>query len=214
MVRRKYDILIITLVSIGAAIVILFPFVSFLLVSLSPYYLPGLDIARIEGKYFDVANNHSIDVKISVGPSGGCMWFNDTTPKCSTKIPYVPNAEHLHLQPNSNLTSIFPIAMGRVLALNHVMVGLMGLSMIAVLLDILVLKGGISLFIIYFTGFMLWLVYFLESTYIGTMSNRLDDIYEAKEWEYHTGGGFIMISVSVFVASFFLCGGGSISAGD
>ncbi|WVW87034.1 hypothetical protein I302_109090 [Kwoniella bestiolae CBS 10118] len=208
MARRKYETLLLFLLFTGIAIVVLFPFVSFILVSLSPYYIPGLDMARVEGKYYDAPNNVTFDVKISVGPSGGCMWFNSSEPQCSTKIPYVPNAEYLHLGPNSNLTSVFPIAMGRALALNHVIVGLMGLSMIAVLMDIL-----ISIFIIYFTAFMLWLVYFLESTYIGTLSNRLDDIYENKEWEYNTGGGFIMISVSVFVASFFLCGGGSISAG-
>ncbi|WWC65739.1 uncharacterized protein I303_108361 [Kwoniella dejecticola CBS 10117] len=212
MPRDKWNALTLTFIISAGVSVLLMPFAFFLVVSFSPNYIHALSLAWVESKVIDGPTQQLITRKISVGPAGGCMWYNSSISKCDLGVPYVPSSEYLHLAPNQNVTSTFPVAMGRALPLNHVVVILMGLCLTVALLDIFFFKGGIALYIIYFSGFMLWIVYFLESTYVGTLSHRLDKIYEHEDWEYHAGNGFILITVATFVASIFLCGGGA--AGD
>ncbi|WWC73788.1 uncharacterized protein I206_107760 [Kwoniella pini CBS 10737] len=208
MVRRKWDSVTLGFMIIAGVGVFLVPFSFFLVVSLSPRFIHTLSLARVKGNVFDNVTQSTVKVEITVGPSGGCMWYNSSTPICSAKIPYVPSAEYLHLPPNQNLTSIFPIAMGRALPMNHVMVILMGLCLIVAILDVFLFEGGIAWIIISFSSIMLWIVYFLESAYIKLLNTRIGNIYEHDSWEYHTGNGYILVTVATFVASIFICGSG------
>ncbi|WRT69801.1 uncharacterized protein IL334_006792 [Kwoniella shivajii] len=190
----------------------LVPFTFFLINSLAPTHIPTISLAKITGKVVDPSTSEVVQVVVKVGPSGGCIWTNitnDDDSRCISHIPFKPTSEQLHLegQHNENITSCFPVALGKALALNHVVTALMGISILAVLVDLMVLEGGASLAIIHFTVLFMWLTFILETVYISLLHKRLED--HDTEWEYQVGQGYWMILAATLLISSFSCGGNS-----
>ncbi|WVR07961.1 hypothetical protein IAU60_005004 [Kwoniella sp. DSM 27419] len=207
--RAARSILGFTLVSLLAIITTGLPFVFNLVVSLSPGVIHTLSLARVTGHVPDGLTNTSLPVMISVGPTGGCMWFNATggpPTRCIAHQPFIPDSGVLQLPSNQTVIGAFPVTLGRALVMNHVVVGLMGLSIVVALVDMLVLNGGISLIIVYFTILLMWITFILETTYIGVLHHRLDS--HQTGFDYHIGPGYWLILVSVLIVSALTCGNG------
>ncbi|WVQ95941.1 hypothetical protein IAU59_003040 [Kwoniella sp. CBS 9459] len=203
--QRSRDVWSVVLVT-GLACLACVPFTFYLVASLSPVQIHALSLSRVTGEVHDPTTNVSVPIKVTVGPSGGCMWYNTTgaPTRCIAKIPFVPDADLLHLPSNQTLTKSFPIAMGRALALNHVMTILCGLSLLAVLVDVLVLHGGACLVVIYLTVIMMWITFILETIYISVLHKRLDD--NNSGFDYHVGPAYWMILAATITVSLLMCG--------
>ncbi|OCF40665.1 hypothetical protein I317_05514 [Kwoniella heveanensis CBS 569] len=98
--------------------------------------------------------------------------------------------------------------MGRALALNHVMTALCGLSLLAVLLDILVLHGGVSYILVQLAVIMMWITFVFETTYISVLHKRLND--NNSGFEYHIGPAYWMILAATIAVSLLMCSNGSV----
>ncbi|WVF68392.1 hypothetical protein IAT40_003157 [Kwoniella sp. CBS 6097] len=207
--RRNNSLWVVLLIG-GLTCLAFIPLTFYLVVSLSPVQIHGLSLARVTGDVLDPATNISVPVKVTVGPSGGCMWYNTTgaPTRCIAKIPFVPEAEVLHLPSNQTLTKSFPIAMGKALALNHVMTALCGVCLLAALVDILVLKGGACFILIQLAVLMMWITFVFETTYISVLHKRLDD--NESGFEYHIGPGYWMILAVTIAVSLLMCSNGSV----
>ncbi|WWC65738.1 uncharacterized protein I303_108360 [Kwoniella dejecticola CBS 10117] len=203
---RKGDAIWKTFLALGISIVALIPFTFYLINSLGPVSIHSLSLAKITGEFIDETTNQSTLIRVRVGPSGGCVWSNITdTTTCTAHLPYKPSSEALHLAANETISSAFPIAMGRALALNHVTTALMGLSILAVAIDCLVLHGGISLAIVYFTIFFMWITFILETVYVSTLHKRLDHLHN-DQWKFNHGEGYWFILAATIFVSILSCG--------
>ncbi|WVW87033.1 hypothetical protein I302_109089 [Kwoniella bestiolae CBS 10118] len=195
-------------------IVALIPLTFYLISSLSPNIIHILSLAKVTGEFIDPSSNVSTKAEVRVGPAGGCVWSNVTqSTKCIAQIPFQPSPELLHLPANNtDIASCFPVGLGRALALNHVTTALMGLSILAVLIDCLILRGGISLAIVYLTIFIMWITFILETVYISVIHHRLDkynDHHEGtgEEWEYKVGEAYWFVLAATILVSLISCGG-------
>ncbi|WWC95723.1 hypothetical protein V866_002589 [Kwoniella sp. B9012] len=196
----------------GLTILALIPFTFYFINSLSPTIIHGLSLAKVTGEFVEASTNQAIKVRVRVGPSGGCVWSNLTESiSCVSHIPYKPTPETIHLPNNESITSCFPIALGKALALNHVTTALMGLSILAILVDSLILQGGISLAIVYLMVLFMWITFILETIYISVLHKRLDKINQGDNengnWEYKVGEGYWFVLAATILVSLVTCGG-------
>nr|XP_019009444.1 uncharacterized protein I206_06093 [Kwoniella pini CBS 10737]OCF48225.1 hypothetical protein I206_06093 [Kwoniella pini CBS 10737] len=197
---RKGEIIWSTILIIGLSLLALIPFTFYLINSLGPSTINEISLAKIIGEFKDLTTNQSIKLQIKVGPNGGCISSNITEIiNCNSHIPYKPFVEeesNLHF--NESIISIFPITIGKALVLNHVTTALMGLSVLAVLIDILVLHGGISFAIVYFTIFFMWITFIFESIYVSLLHKRLDKL-NLEGWEFKMGEGYWFILAATVI---------------
>ncbi|WVQ78853.1 hypothetical protein IAT38_000944 [Cryptococcus sp. DSM 104549] len=127
-------------------IVILGPILFFLFAALAANPLHSLSLATITANKAVIevhpTRNVTVPIKITVGVSSGCVWYNNTGPICSYGLPWRPDSALLHLPDTQQLTSCFPTDVGRALSLNHVLVALSILSVIYAFIDLPTTKPG------------------------------------------------------------------------
>ncbi|WVF68393.1 hypothetical protein IAT40_003158 [Kwoniella sp. CBS 6097] len=214
---EKYDKGCVGMCWVIMGLVVILPFVLFLIVSLSPSHIHSIAITKVSGTIVtDYESNTTVPIKITVGPAGGCMWYEDVNgppTQCESSHPFKPNPEILHLPSNQTLTNAFSAPLGKALVVNHLATAFGGLTLILFTLDAFVFQRGFSRFFIWLTFFLMWTAFGLEIAYVVTTTKNIS---KAEEQEYlgdvsnTIGNGFWMILASCILVSGFFCGcGGS-----
>ncbi|WVQ95942.1 hypothetical protein IAU59_003041 [Kwoniella sp. CBS 9459] len=201
-------------------LVVVLPFVLFLVVSLSPSHIHEIAITKVSGRIVtDYETNTTVPIKITVGPAGGCMWFQDVNgppTHCRSSHPFRPDPEVLHLPSNQTITNAFSAPLGKALIVNHLATAFGGLTLILFALDALVYQRGFSRFFIWLTFLLMWTAFALEIAYVATTTKNIS---KAREQGYvgdvgnNIGNGFWMILASCILVSAFFCGCGGTGVG-
>ncbi|ODN77066.1 hypothetical protein L202_05603 [Cryptococcus amylolentus CBS 6039] len=109
------------------------PVILFILLSCAGYNIPSLNITNATANITSDDDSTWAMAKISIGPSGGCMYYDDSPRKCIRTLDFKPDPAFLHLPVNQTLTTSLSQTLNRAFVTNYISAGCIGFATISLL---------------------------------------------------------------------------------
>ncbi|WWC60406.1 uncharacterized protein I303_102978 [Kwoniella dejecticola CBS 10117] len=192
------------LTGIGISSMILITFTLQLLVSLSTGIITPLNLAHAELKE---GQGDGIPRKISVGGSGGCMWFGNVTGpplKCIITPHFRPDAEILSLTDRDAIIEAMHTKMGIWRITTYISTTLVGIGLIMFLITLRFRKMcGITAAIFYPITIVSWAALIGQIAYLVIVKKNVDNA--RPKFNAYPGAVIWMMIASTIMASIMGC---------
>ncbi|TYJ56249.1 hypothetical protein B9479_003094 [Cryptococcus floricola] len=179
------------------------PVILFILLSCAGYNIPSLNITNATANITSDDGSTWAMAKISIGPSGGCMYYDDSPRKCIRTLDFKPDPAFLHLPANQTLTTSLSQTLNRAFITNYISAGWIGVATISLLVGFSDNSwSATSQDLMIWGSLFAWLSFWLNVAICLNFRRLLNAHDKASGWDYHVGNGLWLFLYTVVHTSF------------